>query len=112
MKAEHVRRAVVGLTLALTVAVWAKPSAPGAKSKLIPAAESGWSQWRGPRRDGVSDETGLLASWPAGGPKQLWTAGALGKGYSSPVVARIQVWTFTAALREWRVPFHTLAKLS
>src|SRR5437870_1821082 len=32
-----------------------------------------WPQWRGPKRDGVSKETGLLKSWPAGGPKLLWT---------------------------------------
>jgi len=27
---------------------------------LIASAEPGWPQWRGPRRDGISDETGLL----------------------------------------------------
>ena len=31
-----------------------------------------WPQWRGPRRDGVSQETGLLKEWPRGGPKLLW----------------------------------------
>jgi len=59
-----------------------------ASSKLIPAGEPGWSQWRGPRRAGVSDESNLLKSWPAGGPKLLWTAGDLGKGYSSPVFSK------------------------
>ena len=46
-----------------------------------------WSQWRGPRRDGISDETGLLPSWPEGGPTRLWTAADIGRGYSSPIVA-------------------------
>src|SRR5437879_1160760 len=45
-----------------------------------------WPQWRGPNRDGVSRETGLLASWPEKGPKQLWKADA-GAGYSSLAVA-------------------------
>ena len=35
-----------------------------------------WPQWRGPRRDGLSLETGLLTQWPEGGPKKLWTARA------------------------------------
>src|SRR5690242_12693741 len=31
-----------------------------------------WPQWRGPRRDGVSAETGLLTAWPDGGPPVVW----------------------------------------
>jgi outer membrane protein assembly factor BamB len=42
-----------------------------------------WSQWRGPQRDGRSEETGLLQQWPAGGPPRLWQAGGAGEGYSS-----------------------------
>jgi hypothetical protein len=30
------------------------------------------SQWRGPDRNGIYPETGLLKSWPANGPKLLW----------------------------------------
>ena len=55
--------------------------------RLIVSPEPGWPQWRGPRRDGISDETGLLQSWPEGGPKLLWTATGLGRGYSSPIIA-------------------------
>ena len=47
-----------------------------------------WPQWRGPRRDAVSEEKGLLQSWPAGGPKVAWQASGLGTGYSSVVVGR------------------------
>ncbi len=42
-----------------------------------------WPQWRGPNRDGICSETGLLESWPEGGPKLLWEISGLGKGYSS-----------------------------
>jgi hypothetical protein len=42
-----------------------------------------WPQWRGPNRDGVCSETGLLKSWAEDGPKLLWEITGLGKGYSS-----------------------------
>jgi outer membrane protein assembly factor BamB len=42
-----------------------------------------WPQWRGPLRNGISSETGWLASWPEGGaPKVLWRA-QVGKGHSA-----------------------------
>ncbi len=46
-----------------------------------------WPQWLGPNRDGKSTETGLLQSWPAGGPPLLWRVDNLGGGYSTPSVA-------------------------
>jgi outer membrane protein assembly factor BamB len=46
-----------------------------------------WAQWRGPKRDGLSTETGLLKQWPAGGPKQLWSVDGLGAGYGSLAIA-------------------------
>ena len=45
-----------------------------------------WPQWRGPGRDGVSKETGLLKEWPQGGPKLAWQVKGLGDGYSTPAV--------------------------
>ncbi len=42
--------------------------------------------WRGPARNGVYPETGLLKTWPSGGPQLLWETLDAGKGYSSPVV--------------------------
>ena len=53
---------------------------------LIASPESGWPQWRGPRRDGISDEKNLLQSWPQDGPELLWEVGDLGTGWSSPIV--------------------------
>jgi outer membrane protein assembly factor BamB len=53
---------------------------------LIASSEPGWPQWRGPQRDGVSDEKGLLSSWPKGGPKLLWKIDDLGTGWSSPII--------------------------
>jgi outer membrane protein assembly factor BamB len=51
---------------------------------LLPA--DNWPQWRGPQRDGISHETGLLAEWPKEGPKLLWEVSNLGRGYSTPAV--------------------------
>ena len=68
------------VTLALAVAL----AAP------VPAAKGGkfdWPQFRGPDRDGVSKETGLLKEWPAGGPKKAWTVSGCGGGYSTVAVA-------------------------
>ncbi len=53
---------------------------------LIASPEPGWPQWRGPRRDGISPEKGLLPVWPQNGPPLLWKADSLGTSWSSPVV--------------------------
>ncbi len=42
--------------------------------------------WRGPDRNGIYYETGLLKEWPANGPELQWEVLDVGKGYSSPVV--------------------------
>jgi outer membrane protein assembly factor BamB len=55
-------------------------------------AES-WPRWLGPRNDGISRESGLLARWPEAGPKVLWRA-KVGIGYATPVVAGGRVFTF------------------
>jgi outer membrane protein assembly factor BamB len=52
----------------------------------IASPELGWPQWRGPRRDGISDEKGLLPTWPENGPRLVWKVDKLGHGWSSPVI--------------------------
>jgi outer membrane protein assembly factor BamB len=42
--------------------------------------------WRGPARDGIYPESGLLEVWPQDGPQMLWDTPDAGKGYSSPVI--------------------------
>jgi len=73
---------VRGLTLAIGLAC----------SGALSRAED-WPQWRGPRRDGLSRETGLLKKWPEDGPKRLWTARGLGIGFSSMAVANSMIFT-------------------
>ena len=52
-----------------------------------------WPQWRGPNRDGISKETGLLKQWPAEGPALVWKASGAGGGYSSFSVANGKLYT-------------------
>ncbi|MHB8899557.1 MAG: outer membrane protein assembly factor BamB family protein [Thermoguttaceae bacterium] len=85
-------RALFGAALTLSVTLMASVipltvSAQESSPKLIRSDMTDWSQWRGPRRDGISEETGLLRSWPADGPGRLWTTTGIGRGYSSPIVA-------------------------
>jgi len=45
-----------------------------------------WPQWRGPNRDDISTETGLLKQWPKAGPPLRWTFTNAGAGYSGPAI--------------------------
>jgi outer membrane protein assembly factor BamB len=47
------------------------------------APEVEWPQWRGPLRNGLSSETGLLKQWPEKGPALTWSITNLGEGYGS-----------------------------
>lgn len=49
------------------------------------------AQWRGPARDGIYPDKGLLRSWPDKGPELLWSVEELGNGYGSPAVTDKQV---------------------
>ncbi len=50
------------------------------------AAAADWPQWRGPDRNGISAETGLLQQWPESGPKLLWRLDDVGDGYGTVAV--------------------------
>jgi len=50
------------------------------------------AQWRGPNRDGIYQEQGLLKTWPANGPKLLWHTEGLGEGHTSAAVANDKVY--------------------
>lgn len=54
-----------------------------------------WPQWRGPQRDGVSQEKGLLAEWPKEGPKLAWQRADIGSGYSTPAVVGDRIYVLS-----------------
>jgi len=56
------------------------------------ASASDWPQWRGPARNGISQESGLLKQWPKEGPKLLWQANDIGDGYSTPSVVGTRIY--------------------
>jgi len=57
------------------------------------ATQGDWPQFHGPNRDSICMETGLLTSWPAAGPKLLWKATGLGRGYSTVAIAGGMIFT-------------------
>ena len=48
--------------------------------------------WRGPERQGIYHERGLLQEWPAGGPEMLWAYERLGVGFTSPVFSEGRIY--------------------
>lgn len=52
---------------------------------LVSATQDKISEWRGPERSGKYNETGLLKSWPAEGPKEILSVQGIGNGFGSPV---------------------------
>ncbi len=89
---------------------------PALASGTDPVRED-WPQWRGPNRDGVSRETGLLVDWRSRKPQRIWQV-PLGTGFSSFAVADGRLYTLASLDRReyvfcldaadgrtlWRVP--------
>ncbi len=61
-----------------------------------------WPQFRGPNRDGISKETGLLRAWPDGGPKVLWSL-PVNQGYAAAAIqgGRVYFHDYDSATSEW-----------
>jgi len=91
MKSELVRRIRRASGLGVVLAC----SAAGAAGVLA----LDWPQFRGGERDGVCRERGLLASWPAAGPKEIWRH-PIGDGYSGLAIVGGQLYTMYAGEQE------------
>jgi len=52
-----------------------------------------WPEFRGPRRDSISTETGLLKKWPADGPPLIWKYTDCGKGFSGVSIAEGKIFS-------------------
>ncbi len=72
------------------------------ESAREPVTAGDWPQWRGPRRDGISDETGLLTDWKSTPPQLVWKR-PLGGGYSSIAVSGGRLYTMDKKENEERV---------
>ena len=69
-----------------TIEKLAAPSDPA----TLPRGED-WTQWRGPRSNGLAMQTALPSAWPKAAPEPRWVA-PLGEGWSSPIVAAGRVY--------------------
>ncbi len=72
-----------GVCVAVAIVVGASFSGSSQLSAVEKPVPPEWPQWRGPNRDGVSTEKGLLTHWGTGGPAKLWETKGLGSGFSS-----------------------------
>lgn len=61
-------------------------------SLTISAQAGDWLYWRGPLKNGTTNETGWNSRWPASGPRKLWSA-PVGVGYSAVTVKGNRVYT-------------------
>ena len=57
-----------------------------------PALSAYWTDFRGPRRDGIYDEMPIATKWPADGPVRLWRK-PVGGGYASFVFGNGKAFT-------------------
>jgi outer membrane protein assembly factor BamB len=62
------------------------------RSANVGTSTHDWPQWRGPERDGISRESGLLKEWPAAGPTLRWQVNDIGDGYSTPAVVGTRIY--------------------
>jgi outer membrane protein assembly factor BamB len=65
----------------------------------VAARADDWPQWLGPQRDGVWRESGILQTFPPGGPKIRWRT-PIGMGYAGPAVAGGRVYITDRLLPE------------
>jgi outer membrane protein assembly factor BamB len=80
------RRRVLPLAAAIALA------GAGLRAQGTPRTAE-WPQWRGPNRDGLSKDTGLLSQWGPSGPPLAWKASGLGVGFSSVAVTGGRIYT-------------------
>jgi outer membrane protein assembly factor BamB len=80
-------RLLAPLALSLTLTLTLTSSTPAAD----------WTEWRGAGRHDHSPDSGLLKTWPAGGPKRLWMNTDAGLGYAGFSIAGNRL--FTLGLR-------------
>jgi outer membrane protein assembly factor BamB len=81
---------LVAALFVLTLAPGLLAAGPAEKVSGKPALD--WPQWRGPNRDAISTETGLLKAWPESGPEVLWRI-PVGAGYSGVAVVEGKLFT-------------------
>lgn len=89
----HCAVVLIGLILIVSACDAQPPRGRTTPNDAREAGSRDWPQWRGPNRDGLSADTGLLKEWPEEGPSVAWKATGIGEGFSSVSVAGQRVYT-------------------
>jgi outer membrane protein assembly factor BamB len=84
------------------------PEVDSAAKEPVPAAKPFWTDFRGPRRDGIYDEMPVQTKWPAQGPQRLWKK-PIGGGYASFVIAEGRAYTIEQRRNQEVVSAYDLA---
>jgi outer membrane protein assembly factor BamB len=86
-------RATILSLLFITGFLLVTASGADAPPRTAKGATADWPRWRGPNRDGISTDTGLLKDWGEQQPKLLWTADGVGEGFASVSVVGDRIYT-------------------
>jgi outer membrane protein assembly factor BamB len=73
--------------------LWSMPLLLCAAVALAAPERNEWPQFRGPNRDDISSDKGLLKEWPKDGPPLVWKATGVGNGYASVSIAGGKLFT-------------------
>ncbi len=83
-----------GSTRSIPLTAFSAADQSFANAQASAASGSGnWPAWQGADRTNRSTETGLLGTWPADGPEQLWVYEDAGLGYSGPAIVGGKLYT-------------------
>lgn len=85
--------AILSLAAALASEAPAEPVPERTPENLGRSEGTSWPEFHGPNRENISREAGLLRSWPAGGPRLLWTYADCGRGYAGVAIAERLLFT-------------------
>ena len=92
-----VKHSIIGRAFLLAFAAGPLLLAAQATKTSDSKAGADWNQFRGPKRDGHSPDTGLLKQWPTSGPALAWKATGIGAGFSSVCVSGNRLFTMGEA---------------
>lgn len=63
-----------------------------AQIKPVKFYDGEWTQFGGPSRNNICEETGLINNWSNTAPLLLWTVTNIGNGYSAPIFYKDKLW--------------------